>query len=69
LQKLITNIYVYTADFSDIPSPPPLLNPMSIRSLHFDEEEITRQKNVFLVQMSYSAKKTEKDRKRQKRTQ
>jgi hypothetical protein len=42
---------------------------MSIRSLHFDEEEITRQKNVFLVQMSYSAKKTEKDRKRQKKAE
>lgn len=35
------------AEFSDIPPPPPpfLLNPMSIRSTHFDEEEINSQKN------------------------
>jgi hypothetical protein len=32
------------ADFLDIPPPPPLLNPMSARSLHFDEEEINMQK-------------------------
>lgn len=35
------------AEFSNIPPPPPpnLLNPMSNRSIHFDEEEIKSQKN------------------------
>jgi len=32
------------AEFSDTPQPP-LLNPMSARSIHFDEEEISSQKN------------------------